>query len=97
MRSFFFGTSEMIPPTNRMFATNEPQVVDARRSTDYAEATVNTVQTGIGLGMISLLGKRLPLPECRRTEMIKSFADKKLKALWGLLRNSSRIHGGEKK
>lgn len=37
------------------------------------------------------------MPECRETEMIKSFADKKLKALWGRLRNSSRISGVDQK
>ena len=56
---------------------------------------MNTVQTGIGWGMNSFLGKCIPLPKYRRIDVIKSFADKKLKALWetGNSRIDSRFHG----
>ena len=48
----------------------------------------------IGLGMISLLGKCMPLTGCGGIEVIKTFADKQLKALWdtGKSRIDARFH-----
>lgn len=53
-------------------------------------AVLSEIQTG----MISVLGNCMPSPGCRGIEMIKTFADKQLKALWetGKSRIDTKFH-----
>ena len=57
------------------------QTVDNREPPDCANRAMGAVLSENGSVMISVLGKCMRLMGCRSIEVIKTFADKQLKAL----------------
>ena len=70
------------------------QTVDNREPPDCANRAMGAVLSENGSVMISVLGKCMRLMGCRSIEVIKTFADKQLKALWntGKSRIDARLH-----
>lgn len=80
---------------DEIFRYSSPPAVDSRRLSDNVCRAMEVVLSSINSGMIPLRGNFMPFQGCSRgIELIKTFANKQLKALWyaGNSRIDARLH-----